>query len=57
MTEVIDLDDFRPKKVEMVWECRCGSQLFFLQFDGSIQCRSCQQVMERIEWMYRPTEA
>ncbi len=53
MTEVVDLDAFRPKKVELVWECSCGSQLFFMQVDGSIQCRSCLHIMERIEWMYR----
>jgi hypothetical protein len=53
MATVTDINDFRPKKPEWVFECKCGSQLFFLHYDGTIECRSCKLIRESIEWRYR----
>jgi hypothetical protein len=50
---VTDLGEFRLKKPEWVFECRCGSQLFFLLHDGTIECRSCKLTRENVEWTYR----
>lgn len=51
--EVLVLDDFRPKKLEEVFECGCGGQHFYINRDGTIQCRSCRLIKETIEWRYR----
>jgi hypothetical protein len=53
MMKIVDLQDFREKKPEFVFECTCGSQLFFLHFDGTIECRSCKHIRESIEWTHR----
>jgi len=53
MSEIVDIADFRQKRPEYVFECKCGSQHFYLQVDGVIECRSCKLIIERIEWMYR----
>jgi hypothetical protein len=53
MADILDMKDFREKKAEFVWECSCGSQLFYLHVDGTIECRSCKLIRETIEWMYR----
>lgn len=50
---VVDLKDFREKKAELVFECVCGGQHFYLHADGTIECRSCKLIRESIEWMYR----
>jgi hypothetical protein len=55
--KVISISDFQTKKPEWVFECPCGSQIFFLLYDGMIECRSCKQVKERIEWTFRKGEA
>ncbi len=54
MSEIIELKNFRLKKPEFVWECNCGGQMFYLNIDGTIECRSCKLVRETIEWCYRP---
>lgn len=51
--KVIVLEDFREKRPEWVFECPCGSQLWFLHSDGTIECRSCKLIRETIEWTYR----
>ncbi len=51
--KVVDLKRFRKKQPECVWECPCGSQLFYLQGDGAIQCRGCEHIMEALQWTYR----
>jgi hypothetical protein len=51
---VVVLADFREKRPEWVFECKCGSQLFFLHRDGTVECRSCKLIRETIEWVYRP---
>lgn len=53
MNDVVDLEQFRPKKPEMIWECRCGGQHFYLNKDGTVECRSCKLINETIEWMFR----
>lgn len=53
MSEPTDINEFRQKKPEWVFECPCGSQLFFLLHDGTIECRSCKHIRETIEWVYR----
>jgi len=50
---VIELHAFKPKQPEWVWECECTGQLFYLNRDGTIQCRSCTRVRETIRWGYR----
>lgn len=52
-TKVTVLADFKPKKIEEVWECSCGGQHFYLNKDGTIECRSCRLIRETIEWTYR----
>jgi hypothetical protein len=52
--KVVSLNDFRERRPEWVFECNCGSQLFFLHSDGTIECRSCKHIRETIEWRYRP---
>ena len=51
--QVLNFEDFRLKRPEMVWECTCGGQHFYLNLDGSIECRSCKLIRETIEWCYR----
>ena len=52
---VVELSDFRKKREELVFECSdCTSQLFYLNHDGTIECRGCKRIMESIEWRYRP---
>lgn len=51
--DIIELNGLREKKPEMVFECNCGSQHFYLHSDGTIECRSCKRIEEHIEWMYR----
>lgn len=48
--KVTDLADFRQKKTDLVFECKCGSQLFYLRYAepglvGTIECRLCEQIM------------
>jgi hypothetical protein len=52
MGEVHELP-LRPKKPERVWECRCGSQHFYLNHDGTIECRSCKLICEDLQWILR----
>ena len=49
--------DFNAKRTAMVFECRCDGQLYFLNHDGTIECRSCGLISQRIEWMYRKGES
>jgi hypothetical protein len=51
--EPTDINAFRQKKPEMVFECRCGGQHFYLNNDGTIECRSCKLINETIEWVFR----
>ena len=51
--DVVELDDFKLKRPEWVFECPCGSQLFFLHHDGTVECRSCKHIRESIQWTYR----
>jgi hypothetical protein len=53
MENVTEIEKFRKKKAEMVWECDCGGQHFYLNRDGTIECRSCKQIRESIEWVFR----
>lgn len=52
-SKVSQIEDFRRKQPEWVFECVCGSQLFFLHRDGTVECRSCKLIRESIEWIYR----
>lgn len=53
MNNVTEINRFRPKRMEEVFECSCESQHFYLNADGTIECRSCKQIQERIEWIHR----
>lgn len=54
--KIVEIAEFAAKRPEWVFECTCGSQLFFLLHDGTIECRSCKLTRERIEWTYRKGE-
>lgn len=56
MGEVTDLSQFRKKRAEYVFQCPCGGQHFYLLVDGSIECRSCDRIIQKIEWNYRATK-
>ncbi len=51
MTEnkITDLAEFKRKNSEMVYQCKCGSQLFYLHsaepgLCGEIECRLCGDI-------------
>jgi len=50
---VVDMSRFHEKRPEWVWECKCSSQLFFLNKDGTIECRSCKTIPTSIEWVFK----
>jgi RNase P subunit RPR2 len=53
MSNVIE-GRFQQKRPTEVWTCNnCDGQHFYLNADGTVQCRGCQRIMERIEWIYR----
>lgn len=54
MGDVVEMQ-FKPRRPEFIWECRCGGQHFYLNHDGTIECRSCKLINENIEWRERPT--
>lgn len=54
MSNIVDIKNFATKKPELVWECSCGGQHFYLNLDGAIECRSCKLIRESLEWVYRP---
>lgn len=35
---------------EGVWQHSCGSQLFFLQDDGTVQCSRCAEFLSSLRW-------
>lgn len=46
MTKVVDLGEYKEKRPEIVWECRCGSQKFYiLQDSGGAKCTNCSRVV------------
>ncbi len=56
MGEVTPIDRYRVPKVEYVFECACGGQQFYLHQHGAIECRDCQQIIEKLEWVYRTSD-
>jgi len=51
---IVNLDDFRPKRKENVFTCcACEGQHFYMYQDGSIACRSCDEILINVEWMFR----
>ncbi len=57
MGDVTDLKSFHKKREEYVFECACGGQHFYLNVDGSVECRSCDRIIQKIEWNYRKESA
>lgn len=53
MGDITDINSFRKKQVEYVYQCPCGSQHFYLNRDGTIACRSCELILEKVKWIYR----
>ena len=46
MGKVTDLGEYKDKRPELVWECSCGEQLFYiLQAAGGARCRTCNKVI------------
>jgi hypothetical protein len=35
---------------ECVWQHSCGSQLFFLHDDGTVQCSRCSNFVDSLMW-------
>jgi rubredoxin len=51
VTNIVEFEPrFKEKRKELVWECTCGGQLFFLNIDGSIACRSCNRTRTSLSW-------
>lgn len=53
MGDVTPIDRFKQRAPDYVFECPCGSQHFYLHKDGAVECRSCKQIVEKIEWIFR----
>jgi len=51
--KVVSIEDFKVKQPEWVFQCSCSGQLFYLNHDGTIECRSCKMIRQSIEWTYR----
>jgi hypothetical protein len=45
MTKIVDLGEYKAKKPEIVWECSCGCQLFYVMHGdkGELKCRDCNK--------------
>jgi hypothetical protein len=50
MSEIVDLAIKRAekfkKRIEMVWECDCGCQTFYITVDSEVKCRNCNYLQE-----------
>lgn len=45
-SNVTDIGEWKSKQPEIVWECSCGNQLFYLiQDDNAFRCRRCNKIM------------
>lgn len=43
---VVDLDDWKDKKPQVVWQCACGCQLYYiLNTAGELECSSCGKII------------
>jgi hypothetical protein len=49
-TNVVEIKKYTKKKVEEVFEHRCGAQMFFLHRGGEIECHSCHSIMMNMTW-------
>ena len=45
MDKIVDLGEYKNKKPEVVWQCNCGCQLFYLMHgnNGELKCRDCNK--------------
>lgn len=43
---VLSLSSLRP---DLVWQCRCGGQLFYILNDGYVRCYSCGLIPAELE--------
>lgn len=44
--KVINLGEYKEKRPEIVWECSCGEQLFYImQATGGAKCRTCSKTV------------
>lgn len=41
---------------QRVWQHGCGSQLFFLHDDGTVQCSRCNDFVETLRWSRTSSE-
>jgi hypothetical protein len=61
-TNIIELGDWTEKKPKMVYQCHCGSQLFFINASFStedkllLECRCCSNFVDSLEIVDRTTE-
>lgn len=46
MSKVTDLGEWKSKRPEVVWECSCGCQKYYiLNINGKLECSECGQVV------------
>lgn len=46
MSNVIDIGEWKEKKPQIVWQCECGCQLYYiLNVNGELQCSQCSKVI------------
>jgi len=48
--KVVKLENYKTKKPDLIWECNCGGQLFWLHKDGAVECRDCKTVKSTLRW-------
>lgn len=39
--EVINLSQWKEKRITKVWECACGCQVFYIHMVGLLECNGC----------------
>lgn len=55
MSNVIDITARKAKVLpaadtEMVWQCECDSQVFWLHVGGGVRCAGCNQIHDTVIW-------
>lgn len=42
MDNVIEFDNFKQKRPELVWQCiECDNQTFYILVDSTVECTKC----------------
>jgi hypothetical protein len=51
MGEVLVMKAKPIKKDELVWQCSCGEQEFWLHMGGEVQCTGCHGIHIGLTWV------